>query len=48
MFEVSLRWQDGAIQIVIYSAVIVAILWIMSKIELDNGGEAPIERERER
>ena len=48
MLDISLRWQDGAIQIVIYSAVIVAILWIMSKIKLDNGGEAPIERERER
>ena len=48
MLDISLRWQDGAIQIVIYSAVIVAILWVMSKIELDNGGETPIERERER
>jgi|694.fasta_scaffold137461_5 hypothetical protein len=46
MFDISLRWQDGAIQIVIYSAVIVAILWIMSKIELDNGGEAPINKEK--
>lgn len=47
--EISLRWQDGAIQIVIYSAVIVAILWIMSKIELDDRGESPIgEEERER
>jgi hypothetical protein len=48
MLDISLRWQDGAIQIVIYSAVIVAILWIMSKIEVKGGGESPIERERER
>lgn len=42
MLDISLRWQDGAIQIVIYSLIIFAILWIMSKIELDNGGEASI------
>jgi len=46
MLDISLRWQDGAIQIVIYSAVIVAILWVMSKIEVKGGGESPIQRER--
>ena len=48
MFDISLRWQDGAIQIVIYAGVVLVILWIMSKIELKGGGESPIERERER
>jgi len=48
VIEISLRWQDGAIQVLIYSAVIVTFLWILSKIEIDDRGEAPIERERER
>ena len=34
MFEVSLRWQDGAIQILIYALAIGAGLWVMSKIEM--------------
>lgn len=33
MFEVSLRWQDGAVQVLIYALVITAGLWILSKIE---------------
>jgi hypothetical protein len=48
MLDISLRWQDGAIQLGIYIVAIVAILWVMSKIEVKGGGEAPIERERER
>jgi len=46
MLDISLRWQDGAIQIVIYSAVIVAILWVMSKIEVKGGGDSPIQQEK--
>lgn len=38
MFEVSLRWQDGAIQLGIYTAVIVAVLFVMSRIP--SGGES--------
>ena len=34
MFEVSLRWQDGAVQVLIYALVITAGLWILSKIEM--------------
>ena len=33
MFEVSLRWQDGAVQVLIYALLITAGLWILSKIE---------------
>ena len=44
MFEVSLRWQDGAFQLGIYVVAIVAILWVMSKIEVKGGGEAPTQQ----
>ena len=33
MFEVSLRWQDGAVQVLTYALLITAGLWILSKIE---------------
>ena len=33
MFEVSLRWQEGAVQVLIYALLITAGLWILSKIE---------------
>ena len=33
MFEVSLRWQDGAVQVLVYALLITAGLWVMSKIE---------------
>lgn len=40
MLEVSLRWQDGFLQVAIYSGVIVAILFALSKIEIkDKKGE---------
>jgi hypothetical protein len=48
MFEIGFEWWRGAGQVLIYSAVIVVILWILSKIELDDRGESPIERERVR
>ncbi len=34
MFEVSLRWQDGAVQVLTYALLITAGLWILSKIEM--------------
>lgn len=34
MFEVSLRWQDGAVQVLTYALVITAGLWILSKIKM--------------
>ena len=34
IFEVSLRWQDGAVQVLIYALLITAGLWILSKIEM--------------
>jgi hypothetical protein len=37
MFEVSLRWQDGLIQCLVYAVVIVIPLIIMSKIEKRKG-----------
>ena len=33
MFEVSLRWQDGAVKVLVYALLITAGLWVMSKIE---------------
>ena len=48
MFEIGFEWWRGLAQIAVYSGVVLVILWIMSKIELDDRGEAPIERERER
>ena len=48
MFEIGFEWWRGLAQVAVYSGVIVVILWVMSKIELDDRGESPIERERER
>jgi hypothetical protein len=49
MFEIGFEWWRGLAQVAVYSGVIVAILWILSKIELPDRGEAPIrEKERER
>jgi hypothetical protein len=39
MFDVGLEWWRGLGQIAIYSAVIVSILWIMSKIEIKEREE---------
>jgi hypothetical protein len=36
MFEVSTKWQDGALSSLVYLAVIVGVLWILSKIELKD------------
>ena len=34
MFEVSTKWQDGALSSLVYLAVIVGVLWILSKIKV--------------
>lgn len=34
MFEVSTKWQDGAVSGLIYLAVIVGVLWVLSKIKI--------------
>jgi hypothetical protein len=38
MFDVSLSWINGLFQIAVYSAVVVVILWVMSKIEIKEKG----------
>jgi hypothetical protein len=43
MLEVSTSWQDGALSVLAYLAIVVGVLWILSKIEIkereskDNG-----------
>ncbi len=34
MFEISTRWQEGAVSALVYLAVIVGVLWILSKIKV--------------
>ena len=34
MFEVSASWQDGALSALAYLAVVVGVLWILSKIQI--------------
>lgn len=46
MFEIGFEWWRGAAQVLVYAGVVLVILWIMSKIELPDRGESPIERER--
>jgi hypothetical protein len=46
VFSVGLEWWRGLAQISVYSAVIVAVLWVMSKIELPDRGEAPSGNEK--
>ena len=36
MFEVSTSWLNGAGQVLVYSVIAGAILWLMSKIELKD------------
>jgi hypothetical protein len=46
MFEIGFEWWRGFAQVAVYSGVIVAILWILSKIELPDRGESPIGEEK--
>ena len=39
MFDVSLSWVNGFFQVAVYSAVVLVILWIMSKIEIKEKGK---------
>ena len=34
IFDISLEWQDGAVQVLTYALLITAGLWILSKIEM--------------
>jgi hypothetical protein len=34
MFEVSTKWQDGAVSGLAYLVIIVGVLWILSKIKI--------------
>ena len=43
MFEIGFEWWRGLGQVLTYSAVIVVILWVMSKIPA--GGESPSSKE---
>ncbi len=38
MLEVSTKWQHGAASSLVYLAVIVGVLWILSKIEIKDRG----------
>ena len=49
MFEIGFEWWRGFAQIAVYSGAVLVILWVMSKIELPDRGEARIgEEEGER
>lgn len=39
LFEISLRWQDGAKQMLVYLVIAGVILWVLSKIELPDKEE---------
>jgi len=39
MFSVGLEWWRGLAQVAVYSAVVLVILWIMSKIKINEEGE---------
>jgi hypothetical protein len=34
MLEISTNWKDGALSSLVYLAVIIGVLWILSKIEI--------------
>lgn len=34
MFEVSLNWLNGFGQVITYAAIIGAVLWVLSKVEI--------------
>jgi hypothetical protein len=39
MFSVGLEWWRGLAQVAVYSAAVLVILWIMSKIEIKEKGK---------
>jgi hypothetical protein len=44
MFDISLSWINGLGQVLVYSGVLLIILWVMSKINIKGGGDTPNER----
>jgi hypothetical protein len=44
MFDVSTSWINGLGQVLVYSGVLLIILWVMSKIEIKDRGDTPNER----
>ena len=46
MFEIGLEWWRGALQCLVYGVVIVAICWLLTKIDLPDRGESPIGKEK--
>ena len=36
IFELSFRWQDGAVQVLIYCAIITGGLYLLSKIQINE------------
>jgi hypothetical protein len=39
MLEISTNWQDGALSALAYLAIVVGVLWILSKIKVKEKGE---------
>jgi hypothetical protein len=46
MFEIGFEWWRGFAQVATYSGAVVVILWVMSKINLPDRGEAPTGEEK--
>jgi hypothetical protein len=44
MFDVSTSWINGLGQVLVYSGVLLIVLWVMSKIEIKGGGDTPTEK----
>jgi uncharacterized membrane protein len=48
MFEVSTSWINGLGQVITYAAVLLIILWVMSKINTKSRGGSSTLKENER
>lgn len=49
MWDIHLTWQESPFQIFPYLGIVLAILWVLSKIELPDRGDPPtVEDERVR
>ena len=46
LFGVQIGGVWASVQVLLMALAVLALLWILSKIELDNGGESSIEKER--
>lgn len=47
LFGIQIGGLWATVQCLLMAGAILAFLWLLSKIELDNGGESSIEKERE-